>query len=173
MRKGKMIKVVIFTILILLLVGGVTYKFLSMQQEIAVLSNQVQNYEGIGESQQLVTAYTLAVDVKSGESVKQEHLVPYDIPLELANNIVNYSENLENLVYKVNTNTGTILTKDIISDEILSNTARYLDVVTDIQPIGIEENDYVDVRIKCTPLSRQKFLKNKLGWLPISVNTLR
>ena len=147
MRKGKMIKVVIFTILILLLVGRVTYKFLSMQQEIAVLSNQVQNYEGIGESQQLVTAYTLAVDVKSGESVKQEHLVPYDIPLELANNIVNYSENLENLVYKVNTNTGTILTKDIISDEILSNTARYLDVVTDIQPIGIEENDYVDVRI--------------------------
>ena len=124
-------------------------QLLTKDSEIASLSAQLQE---IGP---IATTYQLAYDVKSGTIIEPSDLVEVDIPEKYTYDEdvrkTGYITNINDIVgqrYKTDLSEGTILTPALVYPNDLTGDLRYLDIVFDGLPIGIEVGDYVDVRFQ-------------------------
>lgn len=124
-------------------------QLLTKDSEIASLSAQLQE---IGP---IATTYQLAYDVKSGTIIEPSDLVEVDIPEKYTYDEdvrkTGYITNINDIVgqrYKTDLSEGTILTPALVYPNDLTGDLRYLDIVFDELPIGIEVGDYVDVRFQ-------------------------
>lgn len=95
----------------------------------------------------LTTCYELNYDVKSGTVVEEADLSQVEMPEKSA---VGYVQNINDVLgkrYVTNIGAGTVLHDSLVYENDLTGDLRYLDVVFDEIPIGLEPGDYVDVRI--------------------------
>lgn len=111
------------------------------KQQIQELGSQI---EGIGEFQ---TVYKLTKDVKGGLAIKKDDLEAIDVPIALADNAVSDLKQIKDQIYVLGLKKGTTLTTEMMKDYKLTDDLRLQDIVLDEMPIGIEEGDFVDVRI--------------------------
>lgn len=96
---------------------------------------------------QLTTVYKVRADVNSGKKIEETDLEGVEIPASISNNMITNPNDVVGNVYKVNVTGSTILSRDMVSDVVIEDDMRYLDVVTHYNPIGIEPDSYVDIRI--------------------------
>lgn len=96
---------------------------------------------------QLTTVYKVRADVNSGKKIEETDLEGVEIPASISNNMITNPSDVVGDVYKVNVTGSTILSSDMVSDVVIEDDMRYLDVVTHYNPIGIEPDSYVDIRI--------------------------
>lgn len=96
------------------------------------------------------TCWQLAHDVKSGTQVKETDLIPVEVPLTMSGGYVHNLQEAVGKYYKISFDTGTTLSADMLFDFEVTKDMRYLDVVCDELPIGLEEDDYIDLRVSFT-----------------------
>lgn len=153
LKKLKDIRIIIIIILFLAILGLGVFGYLKLTEKDNMIANQqsqIADLEGslsaIGE---LVPAYVTAGQVESGKKIEETDLTVVDVPLGIAENIISdYETELDGKYYKINMAPGTILTRDVVYDEILGKDMRYYDIMLDVLPVGLEAGDYIDIRIK-------------------------
>ena len=102
----------------------------------------------IAEIGELVPAYTVAIDVPDGKVIEETDLVPIEVPLSMANNLVSDPSEIVGKHFKVPMTAGSVITIDCIYEEVVSADMRFYDVIVDVVPIGLEAGSFVDIRIK-------------------------
>ena len=102
----------------------------------------------IAEIGELVPAYTVAIDVPDGKVIEETDLVPIEVPLSMANNLVSDPSEIVGKHFKVPMTAGSVITIDCIYEEVVSEDMRFYDVIVDVVPIGLEAGSFVDIRIK-------------------------
>lgn len=127
------------------------YELKIIEQEAAISSLTAQ----LDEIGPIATTYQLAYDVKSGTIIEPSDLVEVDIPEKYTYDAdvraTGYITNINDIVgqrYKTDLSEGTILTPALVYPNDLTGDLRYLDIVFDEIPIGIEVGDYIDVRFQ-------------------------
>ena len=110
---------------------------------ISDLQEQLDQYEeGTG------TVYRLLEDEKAGKAIEADSLIAINIPLTaIPENAITDLSQVEGKLYKTNLSANTCLSEDMVIDNIITDDLRELDVIMDEIPIGLEEGDFVDVRI--------------------------
>lgn len=116
--------------------------------QIEQLNNEVvdlnMQLDMVGE---LVPAYTVREDVPAGKKIDEADLELIEVPVGVSGNLVQDLTTLTNMYYKLNLTAGSPLTNDCIYEEQLTDDLRYFDLVTSMNPIGLEPGSYVDIRI--------------------------
>ena len=102
----------------------------------------------ISEYEMTSAVYRLKTDVKSENECIETELELVELPVSLiTEDMVQDEEDVLGLFYKLGFQAGTILTKDMMEEFVIEDDMRYMDVVLDEIPIGLEEGDYIDIRI--------------------------
>ena len=96
---------------------------------------------------QLTTVYRLRADVNSGKKIEETDLEGVEVPVSVATNMITNLDDVIGNTYKLDISASSILSNDMVSDLVITDDMRYLDVVTHYNPIGIEPDSYVDIRI--------------------------
>ncbi len=92
--------------------------------------------------------YRLSSDVKAGNACNDYELEAVEVLTEVCAKTNIYDlEDIIGRYYLLDLKVGTMLTSDMFVDYELTNDMRYMDVVFDEIPIGLEVGDYIDVRI--------------------------
>lgn len=162
---NRKIKIILGVVGGLALVGGITAAVLmytktkeNYELEIANRDGQISALQGqLDEIGTITNTYQLAYDVKSGTIIEEADLVPVDIPEKYTYDETarktGYITDINDIVglrYKTDLSAGTILTPALVYPNDLTSDVRYLDVVFDELPIGLEIGDYIDVRFQFT-----------------------
>lgn len=95
-----------------------------------------------------VSVYTVNEDILSGNVFDRNMVV--EIPTVdtlITDRYVLNLDDIENYIYKVDVTKGTPLTYDLFTQEIISNTDRYYDIVADIFPVEPRVGQYYDLRM--------------------------
>lgn len=152
MRVFKEVKVVLIILLMLTwIVAGVGFVMLEKgstkesqekQEEIEKLQTRL---DAVSE---LTQVYALVGEVESGQKLETTDYKVVEVPIEVAGTLVGKKEKLEGKYYKLGLKEGTLLTEDMLYEEELTRDMRLLDVVTSINPVGLKEGKFVDIRIK-------------------------
>ena len=153
--KIKTLLMILFTLLFISVLGLGGYminkKKNDYEQQIAEKENQIQviqnELDAIGE---MDVVYQTAYDVKSGTEVKESDLVTVEVPAKVSGSYIKEPSEIVGKYYKLNIPAGTPLLDTMVFDFEVTQDMRYLDVVCDEIPIGLEIDDYVDVRISFT-----------------------
>lgn len=160
---NKKVKIILGAVGGLAVVAGITVGVLmllkskeSYELEIATRDGQIAALQGqLDEIGAITTTYQLAYDVKSGTIVSPEDLVEVDIPEQYTydenERKTGYITDINMIVgnrYKTDLSSGTLITPALIYPNDLTGDLRYLDIVFDELPIGIEVGDYIDVRFQ-------------------------
>ena len=119
-----------------------TAQLAAKDSEIETLNAEITS---VGE---LVPAYTIAEDVPSGKKIEESDLVPIDVPISMATNLAQDPEELIGKHFKLGMTAGTVITTDCVYEEVLTYNQRYLDVICDTIPIGLQVGSFVDIRIQ-------------------------
>ena len=149
------VKTLLVALFALLLVGAVAFgayytvqmkkgyeaKLVDKDIEIQGLHGEINS---IGE---MIKVYQTAYDVKSGIEVKEEDLEPIQVPAKVASQYVQDPSDIVGDYYLINIVKGTPLVSSMILPFKLEKDMRLLDVAVDEIPIGLEVDDYVDIRI--------------------------
>lgn len=94
--------------------------------------------------------YQLAHDVKSNTEVKDSDLIEVAVPVSVSGGYVHDKTQLVGKYYKIGFKIGTTLSADMVFNSEITPDMRYLDVVCDEVPIGLQVDSSVDVRISFT-----------------------
>lgn len=146
----------------LILVVGITVGILMFFKTKENYEIQLKNYEGQVEALnaklneiKYIDGYALNYDVKSGTIIEEADLSPVEMPAEFGYDEVSrktgYITNINDIVgqrYKTDLSAGTVMTPALVYPNELEGDLRYLDVVLDELPIGIEVGKYIDVRFQ-------------------------
>lgn len=157
MDKKKVIIIVsVVAVVVLLAVGGVAlfigYQNKQKAEEQALLEKQALEAEQNNEVEDNVTVWTVKANKGIGEEIKENDLVELEmnaVEAEEAGAI----ENIHALVGNYYMNNVVIdepLTSENTGDLQITPDMRKYDIILDKIPIGLEEGDYIDVRIKFT-----------------------
>jgi hypothetical protein len=146
------LKIIIPILLVLLIAGGGVfgYFYLKTNYEIQIAEAEAElaalwdMYGGLGD---IYEGYMVDADQRYGKQITYDDLMPVDVPSINAQNIITDIDEIVGKYYRVNVSEGTILTTDIIMDFPTSPDERAYDVITSYNPIGLKENDFVDIRI--------------------------
>lgn len=95
-----------------------------------------------------VTVYTVSNGVKAGDLVQASNLQSYTIPSSVDSD--QYVHNIDDIVgrvFKIAVNPGTPITSNMTMAEAIEDDMRDRDIVLDRITVGIEEGDYIDIRI--------------------------
>ncbi len=152
MRRGFGIKgrVVIAVVLLALVIVGTFAcskywfdgKLAEKDDEIASLENELALYADT------VPVYRLAQDVKGGNACVDTDFELVDFPAKLfANTMLTNLDDIKDFQYKIDYPAGTIVLSEMYTDYSITDSMRYMDVVLDELPIGLEPGDYIDLRI--------------------------
>ncbi len=114
-----------------------------MAAELDGLKTAVSEYESAQTA-----AYIVVSDVKAGNYVQMADVMKVCVPQDiLPQNAVTDEAELSNMLYRTDLSANTCLTADLLTDMVLSDDMRELDVVMTEVPIGLAAGDYIDVRI--------------------------
>lgn len=137
------------------------------ESEINTLQQQLDE---IGD---LVTVFQLNTDAKSGTQMQDFQFSEVEVPeYSIPENAIMSLEDIEGFYYKITLSSGTIITKDMLMQQKLTDDERTLDVVLDEIPIGIEVGDYVDIRI-AFPLGQDYIAMTHKEVVEINGSTLK
>lgn len=95
-----------------------------------------------------VTVYTVSNPVKAGDLIQASNLEAFTITQNIDND--QYVHNIDDItgrVFKVAVNPGTPITSNMTMAEVIEDDMRDRDIVLDRITVGIEEGDYIDIRI--------------------------
>lgn len=148
-KKYGIVIVSVFFVLVLVLTSVIfvvsTNKYknaiASRDMQINELSSFLQN---IGELQ---TGYVVTQSVRAGEEITEELIQEVDVPTKLGLNLASSKEEVVGNYFRISLSEGTVLTMEDVLKEELNHSERYIDVVLDETPLGIEVGDYIDIRI--------------------------
>lgn len=115
------------------------------KQYTAEISNLNATIAGYGEE---VTCYTVTAAVKAGDEITEDSIEEMKTYSSLLTE--QYITDLDSILgryYKVALNPGTPIFTNCIMDEELDDTNRDRDIVLDHMTVGLQEGDYIDVRI--------------------------
>lgn len=174
--------VLAFLVLAVCITVGVIF-FIKTKEDYEV---QLETYRGQVEALQSELnsvrygkAYQLAYDVKSGTIIEEADLVAVDIPEQFlydeTSNKTGFITNINDVVgqrYKTDLSTGTLMTPALVYPNDLTGDLRYLDVVLDELPIGLEVGKYIDVRIQF-PFGQDFIAMNHKEIVDINANVLK
>ena len=133
----------------------------SLNQEVEDLQNNMEE------------VYVTSKDVKSGSTVELDSVTTTLLPSDsIHENAVTTEEDLTDKIYKIGLKAGSYITTDMISDYKIHKNMRELDVVMDEIPVGLEEGDYVDIRISF-PLGQDYIAMSHKKVLSITGNTVK
>lgn len=133
----------------------------SLNQEVEDLQNNMEE------------VYVTSKDVKSGSTVELDSVTTTLLPSDsIPENAVTTEEELTDKIYKIGLKAGSYITTDMISDYKIHKNMRELDVVMDEIPVGLEEGDYVDIRISF-PLGQDYIAMSHKKVLSITGNTVK
>lgn len=145
-RKKYIIAIVV--VLITLILGSlVVYKIFQdrLNDKDAKITELQNRVDEIGE---FTGAYRLMTNVKAGNECNDYDLEFIEVPVnDFSENMIVDEKMITGRYYKLDMAPGTILTTDMFVDYELTDDMRYMDVVFDEIPIGLEAGDYIDVRI--------------------------
>lgn len=138
------------------------------QAQIDLLNQEVEDLQNNMEE-----VYVTAKDVKSGSTVELDSVTTTLLPSDsIPENAVTTEEDLTDKIYKIGLKAGSYITTDMISDYKIHKNMRELDVVMDEIPVGLEEGDYVDIRISF-PLGQDYIAMSHKKVLSITGNTVK
>ena len=148
----KAFKIILTVILIAALAGGGVFGYFNLKTgyeiQIAEAEAELAEYIGIyGVLGDIWEGYTVSPDQPYGKKITEEDLIPVDVPSVNAANVITDMDDLVGKYYRINVTEGTILTTDIVMDFPIYPDERAYDVITTYNPIGLHENDFVDIRI--------------------------
>ena len=140
----------------------------NLNAQIEEYENELAEYES-----RFVTVYQVATDVKANNSVMATDLRECEADISsVPENVITDPDELSSMMYKIDLSAGTYLTSDMVMPELLTDDMRELDVVLDEIPIGLQEGDYVDVRVSF-PLGQDYIAMTHKKVLTISRNVLK
>lgn len=156
------IKLILGALLSILLIAGIAVGVVMFIKTKENYEIQLKTYEGkVAALEDQVrsikyeTAYALNYDVKSGTIIEEADLSPVDMPegfgYDSTSRKTGYITNINDVVgqrYKTDLSAGTVLTPALVYPNELEGDLRYLDVVFDELPIGIEVGKYIDLRLQ-------------------------
>lgn len=163
------------TVLVLVLAAaGVFIMKKNYDNIIAQRENEINMLqEQLNEIGNLVTVYQLNSDAKSGTKMQDFQFSFIEVPeYSIPQNALMSLEEVEGFYYKISLSSGTIITSDMLMQQKLTDDERTLDVVLDEIPIGIEEGDYVDIRI-AFPLGQDFIVMSHKEVVEINGSTLK
>lgn len=138
------------------------------QTQIDLLNQEVEDLQNNMEE-----VYVTSKDVKSGSTVELDSVTTTLLPSDsIPENAVTTEEDLTDKIYKIGLKAGSYITTDMISDYKIHKNMRELDVVMDEIPVGLEEGDYVDIRISF-PLGQDYIAMSHKKVLSITGNTVK
>lgn len=138
------------------------------QAQIDLLNQEVEDLQNNMEE-----VYVTSKDVKSGSTVELDSVTTTLLPSDsIPENAVTTEEDLTDKIYKIGLKAGSYITTDMISDYKIHKNMRELDVVMDEIPVGLEEGDYVDIRISF-PLGQDYIAMSHKKVLSITGNTVK
>ena len=148
MKAWKVIVIALAAVIVTNGVGGYFW-WSSMQSqkkqlndEIAVLNTTLT---AIGD---MVTVYTVASNVRAGDEVTESSLQTMSMPSStVGDNYITDSSEVIGKYYKVSLSPLTPLTDDCFMEDELDDTVRDIDIVVDRWTVGLQEGDYIDLRI--------------------------
>ncbi len=158
---------------ILVIALGLTFfvfrnKAKKQQAQIDALNQQVEELQN-----NMQEVYVTSKDVKSGSTVELDSVTTVLLPSDsIPENAITAEGDLTDKIYKIGLKAGSYITSDMISDYKVSKNMRELDVVMDEIPVGLEEGDYVDVRISF-PLGQDYIAMSHKKVLGITGNTVK
>ena len=124
----------------------------------------------IGES---VEVYTLSHSVQSGDEIKETDLMVVSMSSSAVHeNWITDKNSIIGKYYKIDMQMYTPLTTDMIMDEQIDDTTRERDLCFDKWPVGLEEGDYVDVRL-VLPYGEEYIVIPKVRVNKISANSIQ
>lgn len=95
-----------------------------------------------------VTVYTVSSAVKAGDIVTADMLIPLDTyETMVTEQYITDTQNIVDRYFKIAVNPGTPLLSNMFMDEELDATVRDRDIILDRMTVGLQEGDYVDIRI--------------------------
>lgn len=109
--------------------------------QIATLKETLVN---IGE---LSYGYVLNTDVRAGEVIKEDYFTEVSVPESLGLNIVKSVDGLEGAYFRTSLKESTVLTTEDIKEDEIVDSERYVDVIIDQPPVGVQAGDIIDIRI--------------------------
>lgn len=106
--------------------------------------------QSINDIGAMTTGYVLNTDVRSGEEIDVEFFDEVTVPEKLILGLVTDLSDLDNCYFRTSLQQGTVLTTEDINYRQVLDSERYMDLVLDQLPIGVQEGDIVDIRISFT-----------------------
>ena len=186
MRYLKDLRVILSLVLVITLIGaGLGFYFVTKSHKtvIAEKDTQIQNLNAqISNVEVTIPVAVLATDVVKGKIVEEADITYVEIPESAANlclrdfSEITPTQQGETIYYKSDLSAGTFLTKDCFYNEVLTSDLRYYDIVTHQNPIGLEADSYVDIRIQLpmgddyVGLSHKRIIQLNSGVLKLILN---
>jgi hypothetical protein len=131
-------------VLVTLLITGSIIALLIMQ--LNKLDNQIKK-----EANNKQSVYVLSADIKSGETIDSSYLKQVTVTKDaIPSDAITLSEITEDTVAKINLQSGTIITSNMIvsSDEEISSDLRVQEYNMILLPSQIKQEDYIDIRLR-------------------------
>lgn len=149
MRRSDTAKKIIVTIIAILFIVAVFLFLHYVRKENKLVAENKELKQTISEYEEnQITVYVLTNDVKAGNKILESDLTTVNVTKEAApQNVITDGTLLEDKMYKTDLSANTIMSEDMILDSIVTDDMRELDIVMTEVPIGLEEGDYIDVRI--------------------------
>lgn len=144
---------IIMIVLIIGVVGFGGYTVYKMNQERTLAEKKVEELEKeLAEKramEAMVPVYRLNKDVPSGKEILEEDLEVVSVNEGVAEGFLSSSnmEEFKKYRYKISYKKGMLVSKNMLFHQEIKDDDRYLDLVTDVNPIGLEPGAYVDIRI--------------------------
>ena len=185
MRYLKDLRVILSLVLVITLIGaGLGFYFVTKnnKQVVADKDAQIQNLNAqLSNVEVTIPVAILATDVVRGKIVEEADITYVEIPESAAALCLrDFSEITpvqgETIYYKSDLSAGSFLTKDCFYSEVLTSDLRYYDIVTHQNPIGLEADSYVDIRIQLpmgddyVGLSHKRIIQLNSGVLKLILN---
>lgn len=149
-------KIIIYALILIIAAFGIILAYIWLKNDHAEqlnaanaeLNHYRETYDPIGG---ILTAYTIISDTTYGSVVLEEDIIEIDVPETIAENLIFDPEEIIGKYYRINLTAGTPITYDVLMDFPQTSDERAYDVITTFNPIGLEPNDFVDIRF-VTPM---------------------
>ena len=147
----KTIKFIIAPILIAIIAGAGIFGFLYFKTVYEIQISDAQNeltsyrelYEPLGK---ILTVYAVINDERYGKKITEYDLIPVDITENCSYNMILDIDEIIGKYYRTNITAGTVVSYDMLMEFPQTSDERAFDVITKFNPIGLEPNDFVDIR---------------------------
>lgn len=148
----KILLIVLIIILVSAGAGGTVYFYIQNKNQIEQNEQLMQQNSAVqaqlAQIGTMATIFQVASKQRSGAEIKEQDLIEVSVPTSsLSDNAILNKEDLLGKFYKIDTNTGTTLTTDLLmdsSDEVMKYTR---DIPLQYLPVGTKKGDYIDFRM--------------------------